>query len=179
MQTASDYWCMPNAIKILLVLCSHAITFFLPFHQCLLGKNNSYWDIRILLPPCIHSGMGKRQVIHFILENRQSVPLPFIQAPKKAIYIRLHSTKPNPNKQLFNMSERLNCLQWGTTKQSQWHVMAQSAQTLRFSQSKLEYPVSRQSPRICVLGHSTGCSLISLRKQNLQDLKHLNPETQI
>lgn len=170
---------MPNAIKILLVLCSHTITFFLPFHQCLLGKNNSYWNIRILLPPCIHSGMGKKQVIHFILENGKNVPLPFVQAPKKAIYIRLHSTKPKPNKQLFNTSERLNCSQWGATKQSQWHVMAQSPQTLCFSQSKLEYSVSWQSPRIRVLGHSTGCSLTSLRKQNLQDLKYLNPERQI
>lgn len=57
--------------------------------------------------------------------------------------------------------------------------MAQSSQTLHFSQSKLEYPVSQQSPRICVLGYGTGCSLISLRKQNLQDLKHLNPDRQI
>lgn len=36
-----------------------------------------------------------------------------------------------------------------------------------------------QSPRIRVLGYGTGCSLISLRKQNLQDPKHLNIDRQI
>lgn len=72
------------------------------------------------------------------------------------------------------MSERINSLQWGTREQNQCHAVAQSTETLCFSQSKLEYPVSQESPWIRVLGYGTGCSLISLRKQNFQDLKHLN-----
>lgn len=96
-------------------------------------------------PPAV--GWGRGSWFISILEmGKVSHHHPFIQAPRKAIYIRLHRTKPNPNKQLFNMSERINCLQWGTTKQNQWHAMAQSPQTLHFSQSKLEYPAVIKDP---------------------------------
>lgn len=138
----------------------------LQFHQCLLGKNNSYWGIHILLPPCTHRGVEKRQVIHFILENGQSVPqkrlftLDFIAQNQTQI-----SSFSICLRELPVCSGELQC-----------HAVARSTETLCFSQSKLEYPVSQQSPWIRVLGYGTGCSLISLRKQNFQDLKHLNLE---
>ena len=121
--TASNYWCMHNAIKILPDLCSRAITSFLPLCQhpgACLGRRTAFEMPLSSCPPCIHSGVGKRQVIILCWKlGKTSNYYPYIQAQKKAIYIWLYGTKPKSNERLFSMCERINYLQWGTTKCSQ------------------------------------------------------------
>lgn len=171
------YWCMPNAIKILLVLCGHTITSFLPFHQCLLGKK-LLWGIHILLPPCTHTGMGERQLIHFHPGEWAKCPITIpLFKPQKRLFTLDFIEQNQTQISSFSICPRELTVCSGElqsrTSDMQWLRAHRPSTSLRASWNIL------QSPWIRVLGYSTGCSLISLRKQNLQDLKHLNIDRQI